>query len=186
MLIYILILLLYGFMLLSSIGVAVFLLGQIYASLTTVAPFISVPEEVLGDIVAELNLTPGSVFYDVGCGDGRLLRAAVKTCPDITAIGIERSWYPYILARWTCAAFPRISILRQDIFASDFSKATHVFAYLSRAAMPRLCALLRTQCRPGTQLISCDFSVEGVTPQHTIDLPERGNILAKRLFIYTL
>jgi precorrin-6B methylase 2 len=63
------------------------------------APFIPVRKGVVLPIIEALKLAPGSVLYDLGCGDARILLEATKNTKDIKAIGIEKNYIVYLWAK---------------------------------------------------------------------------------------
>src|SRR5215475_5935607 len=54
------------------------------------APYVASPTRVVDHMLSLANVRPGETVYDLGCGDGRILIAAVKTYK-AKAVGIEIS-----------------------------------------------------------------------------------------------
>src|SRR5438045_2769216 len=50
-------------------------------------PYLPTDEHVVGPILDFAGVGPGDVFYDLGCGDGRLVVAAARR--GATAIGVD-------------------------------------------------------------------------------------------------
>jgi SAM-dependent methyltransferase len=173
-----------AFLLAVCLLTAVFFVTEICAALATVAPFVPVPGHAEEKILEHLRLSEGSVLYDLGCGDGRLLLKAVERFPGITAIGIERAWRPYLLARFKTRN-SLIQIRRGDFFQSDLSDATHIFFYLFPGIPDRLLSIMKKQCTPGTRIISCDFPAEAFVPSEIISI-ESPAPRGKKLFVYTV
>ena len=67
---------------LISLGIAVFMIVQFISEFTTDAPFVPIPKEIEDKIIENLKLSPGSMLYDLGCGDGRILIKAVQKYPN--------------------------------------------------------------------------------------------------------
>jgi len=96
------------FYILTAIIILVFFLSTIQTMLYTKVPFVPVPKEVLPDILKALDLKNGSIMYDLGCGDARVLTEAAKASKSSETsessksrfVGIERVWFPLVLARF--------------------------------------------------------------------------------------
>ena len=162
-----------------------FLLAQVFAIFTTNAPFVPIPRDVVGDIVKNLKLNSNSVLYDLGCGDARVLIKAVEKYPEVKAVGVERAFLPYLLARFYTRKYKNIEIRRENIFRTDVSNATHVFMYLFPGVPDKLIEIFKEKCRPGIRVVSCDFESKNYKPVEIIDI-ESNNKIGKKLFVYSL
>ena len=54
------------------------------------APYVASPARVVDRMLEMANIRPGETFYDLGCGDGRILIAAVQKYK-VKAVGVEIS-----------------------------------------------------------------------------------------------
>ena len=171
--------------LLVSIFVALFLLAEIVAHLTTVAPFVPIPRDIIPEIVKSLNLNDDSVLYDLGCGDGRVLMEAIKSNPNIIAVGIEKALFPYFLGKFHTRKNESVEIRRGDIFTVDVSDATVIFFYLFPGVPDKLMSVLEKKCKSGTRVVSCDFDCKERKPVEVIDL-NNTNPRGKKLFVYNI
>ena len=159
---------------------------DIIAQFTTDAPFVPIPKGIDDKIIESLKLKSESILYDLGCGDGRVLISVTKKNPDIKAIGVEKAFVPYFLAKLNTRNFKNISILREDIFKTDISKATHIFMYLYPAVIKKLWPLIQKSCKAGTRIISCDFQNEEMEPSEIIDIKSQNKSRGKKLFVYII
>ena len=169
-----------------SVTIVLFITAQIIAVFTTDAPFVPIPDGVEYAIVDALGLQNGSVLYDLGCGDARVLRTAMEKYGGVRAVGIEIGFFPYLLARFKSRKYKNIKIKREDIFRTDVSDATHIFLYLYPQVMEKLMPILEKKCRKGTRIVSCDFQDKNRVPDATIPLPQNNNKRGKNLFVYIL
>ena len=172
--------------LLVSILIAIFLVAQIVAHFTTDAPFVPIQNEVIGDIVKNLNLNNDSVLYDLGCGDGRILKEAVKSNPNVRVVGVEKAIFPYLLASFYTRGNKNLRIRREDIFTADVSDATVIFFYLFPGVPDKLLPIIEKQCKPGVRVISCDFECKDRKPAEVIDLNNANSKMGKKLFVYNI
>ena len=98
----------------------------------------------------------GDVVYDLGCGDGRIVIAAVRqagalgVCVDIDPQRIAESREN---ARQAGVA-ERIEFLNQDLLATDLTRATVVMLFLSPELNLRVRPKLLRELKPGTRVVS--------------------------------
>lgn len=159
---------------------------RIIETFTTDAPFVSVPDNIENDIVKNLKLTTGSVLYDLGCGDARILKRALDSQPNMRAVGIEIAFLPYLLAKFFTRKYKQIEIKREDIFQTDIKDATHIFLYLYTPVVSKLINNIKDQCRPGTRIVSCDFEIQSCVPIEIIDLKNKRSRLGQKLLVYEI
>lgn len=166
------------------------MLVWMYSGITSKVPFISVPYSILPDIEKALDIQDGSVVYDLGCGDARVLRFLAHKYPKATFIGIEKGVFPYYLAKtiswWNKKMGHRdnVQILRQDFFKHDLSKATHIFVYLYPQIMDDLLNKFEKELSNGTHLVSATFKFTQKEPIAEIDLLRKKSQLARHLIAY--
>ena len=158
---------------------------QLMAIFTTDAPFVPVPNKTEDNIIKCLELKPGSILYDLGCGDARILIKAVKKHPEIKAIGVDVGFLPYLLAKFYTRNYKSIEIRREDIFKTDVFSATHIFLYLYPKVINKLIHNIRKQCKPNTRIVSCDFELDNLSPIQTIEL-DTTSLRGKKLFVYII
>ena len=124
------------------------------------------------------NVTSDDVVYDLGSGDGRLPIIAAQKY-GAKGVGIEID--PRLVEiSWRIAneaeVANRVSFIVGDLFEADLSKATVVTMYLSPSIMkilePRLRAL-----KPGTRIVSHQFSMPGWIPDRRIQVDESELLL---------
>ncbi len=167
------------------VGITVMLILWLWSLSVTKAPFVPIPNEVLPKIIEALKLTPSSVFVDLGCGDGRVLMAATKQFPNIRCIGIDKALFAIMSARFVARRmYPNISFIRSNFFKTSFRDATHVFTYLFPRLMNDLLPHLEKELRPGTRLVSCDFTFNNKKPVEVIELDRPQHALGKTLYVY--
>lgn len=175
------------FILISIIFLAIFA-AQLIAVFTTDAPFVSVPKEIIDEIIVNLELESNSHLFDLGCGNAKLLVEASKRYPNILATGVEIGFLPYFIAKIKTFKYRNIKIIRENIFKTDLNKATHIFLYLYPSVINKLLPQIRLQCRPGTTIVSCDFQFKEIIPSKVEDLSDINPSFprGKKLYIYKI
>src|SRR3989344_1368151 len=90
------------FLLLVSVvltfGLIIILILLLRDQLKVKVPFVPTRKRALAPIVQALEIKPGDVIFDLGCGDGRILRAVSKSVSGIRAVGVERGVIPYLVS----------------------------------------------------------------------------------------
>ncbi|MGD9329911.1 MAG: class I SAM-dependent methyltransferase [Desulfobacterales bacterium] len=130
-----------------------------------------------------IELQPGQVLVDLGCGDGRVLRAASRRCR-IRAEGYELNPLAYLKARLLCLGHSRIRIHMQNFWGADLTEADVVFCYLFPDVMPRLARKLCAELKPGAVVVSCNFPLARLTP---LTVLKPGNSLTNDpIFVYRM
>ncbi len=98
------------------------------------------PRDVVNQMLAEVSPQPEEVVYDLGCGDGRFLEAAIKNHGS-QAVGVEinSEVAEFAEKRLTESGIPRRwRIVRGDATKYRYTKADIVVTYLSVDLMKRL------------------------------------------------
>lgn len=114
-----------------------------------------------------LDLRPGQRLVDLGCGDGRVLRSAVRRWA-IRAEGYELNPLAYGLARLLCLGKGSITLHRQNFWQADLSAADAVFCYLFPDVMAPLARKLSRELRAGSMVASCNFPLPGWMPDQVL------------------
>ena len=122
--------------------------------------YLPTPPELVAEMLDRLNLNGDDVFYDLGCGDGRIAIAAVQRC-GVRGVGIdidpERIREAEENAKIAGVA-SRLEFRLQNLFESEIGEATAVYLYL----LPHLNLRLRPRferLQPGTLIVSRDFDM---------------------------
>lgn len=153
------------------------------------APFVPIPQKVVSPIVDALRIRDGSVVYDLGCGDARVLAESYTRHPRAQYKGLEVATLPLILSWLKLKSIKKphtISVRRKDFFKENLSDATHIFVYLFPHVMDNLLPKFQKECKPGTRIVSCDFQFKDKVPIETIDLHRSPRVLGKYIYVYEI
>lgn len=127
------------------------------------------PHNVVADMLRLGGVREGDLVYDLGCGDGRSVIAAVKAgargvCVDIDPQRILESRANAAVA----GVAERIRFLEQDLFTTDFRDATMVFLFLWPDLNLKLRTKLWRELRPGSRVISYVHDMGDWPPRQTL------------------
>jgi len=128
----------------------------------SVAPYVPTPMNVVQEMLRLAGAGPGDVLYDLGCGDGRVVLAAVEEYNVDRAVGLEIN--PRMAEATRMKVYDRelqgrIAVLEADFFQEDLSEATIVTLYLTTMGNSRLRPKLEKELKPGARVVSHDFPV---------------------------
>jgi outer membrane protein assembly factor BamB len=149
------------------------------------AIFVPTPADVVEKMLESAALTAGSVLYDLGSGDGRIVMAAARK-HGCRAVGYELDSHLVELSRETARSngLERlVRIERADLFTADLSDADVVVVYLPT----NLLARLRPQfdrLKPGARVVSHQFPIPGLRPATSLDLVSTEDGDRHRVFLW--
>lgn len=140
------------------------------------APWVPVRQKDIKRIFELAQLKPGEQFYDLGCGDGRLIITAYK---DFLAkpTGIELSLLQYFFCCFRIRLLGlsnKISLIFGSFYQKDLSPADVIFAFLTPMAMRRLKPKFERELKAGCRVISYAFAVPGWQPQKISKLDKKS------------
>ncbi|MBL8384862.1 MAG: methyltransferase domain-containing protein [Burkholderiales bacterium] len=127
------------------------------------------PPNVVAAMMRLAEVRAGDVVYDLGCGDGRTVIAALQAgasravCVDIDPQRIRES-------RANAAAAgvaDRIRFVEADLFTTDFGDATVIIVFLWPDLNLKLRPRLWREARPGTRVISYVHDMGDWRPHRT-------------------
>ncbi len=105
-----------------------------------------------------LELKEGQVVYDLGCGDGRFLKAAAKQ--GARAVGYELNPFMFLYSWFTTRRYGRkVRVRYGNFWKADISKADAVFVFLLDKYMPKLDEKLKSEGKKGLKLASHTFKI---------------------------
>ena len=140
-------------------------LGNLPARLPD-APAIMSPEFMVEAMLKLADVRAGDMVYDLGCGDGRIVIAAALR--GARGVGVDIDPRQIRLATERAAAAKvsdRVRFVVTDLFNMDFRDATVVSLYLGEEVNLKLRPKLRSELRPGTRVVSHEFSMGDWQPE---------------------
>lgn len=141
-----------------------------FGALRNRVPYFPSDKSIFPVLALLLPSEPKASILDMGSGYGGVLRSLRKSRPDLIFWGIELALLPWVLGRainWFRGA--PIHLLFGNLFKLDLSQFDLAYAYLSSAVMTDLGSKVRSEMRPGSIFVSCEFSVEDFSPDLTIN-----------------
>jgi ribosomal protein L11 methylase PrmA len=130
-------------------------------------------------------LTPDSVLYDLGSGDGRIVIAAARQY-GCQAVGYEIDASLVELARDNVRSNNlehRVRIEHADLFTVDLSDADAIMVYLPSPLLDRLRPQF-DQLKPGARIVSHQFPILGIKPNHRLNFVSTDDGDRHHLFLW--
>ena len=125
---------------------------------------------VVDEMLKLAQVTAGDVVYDLGSGDGRIVVLAAQNY-GAHAVGIELDPRLIDISRSVAhdaQVDDKVRFIQGDLFKADLSEATVVMLYLSYGVNRDLEPKLRRELRPGTRIVSHQFSMGTWTPERRV------------------
>jgi uncharacterized protein (TIGR03000 family) len=154
--------------------------------------FVPTPPQVIDAMMKLAKVGEDDVVYDLGCGDGSLVIAAVKQFHAQRGVGIDLD--PQRIreakAKAKAAGVENKVEFRQGnvLEVEDLSKATVVMLYMSDEMNQKLMPILQKQLKPGSRIVSHRFTMGSWEPDKTItvDLPQEEIPEEKLIHLWTI
>jgi SAM-dependent methyltransferase len=150
-------------LLLVSLGLlAGFLIGGLLG-----APWVPARNSDVEAMLEAADLRANQLYVELGCGDGRLVVAAVKK--GARAIGYEINPLLWLFAWMRCIRYSRAHIRLANFWPKPLNEADVVMAFLMPKFMPRLASKAKKELKPGARLISYIFQIPDKHPVKKTD-----------------
>lgn len=133
--------------------------------------FIPTPDDVVDAMCSIAKVGPNDVVYDLGCGDGRIVIAAITDYKAKRGVGIDIDPKLVKLSEKYAAeakVSDKVTFRQQDVLTiKDLSEATVVMMYMGEAVNLRLMPILKKTLKPGSRIVSHQFKMGDWKPDAT-------------------
>lgn len=120
------------------------------------------------EAICELSsLHDGEIFYDLGCGDGRVVDFVSRNFA-VEAVGIEIQPIFYAICLIRKLFNPKSIFKFKNLFDEDLSRADVVYFFgMPNQVNKKLLPKLKRELKPGTRVVSNTFGIEDWEPIQT-------------------
>lgn len=137
-----------------------FLLALVFmVSSISGAPWVPARAFDIEALLDDVKLKKSEVFFELGCGDGRLVKAAARR--GARATGYELNPLLFVVAWLRCINQPGASIRLGNLWDVDLRPADVVMVFLVPRTMPRLHRKAQQELRSSARLVSYIFPIVG-------------------------
>ncbi len=134
----------------------------IYSSLMG-APYVPTKKKLALEILSEIKFKKNGLFVELGSGDARITRTAVKNYPiygmavDVNGLLIIWSKFLGILD----GTYSRIDFVTKNILSINLTQADYIYLFLFPALIQKLIPKFNKELKKGTIIISHGFLING-------------------------
>jgi SAM-dependent methyltransferase len=141
-------------------------------------PYVPTPDEIVSEMIRMAGISENDVVYDLGCGDGRIV---ITACQKTGARGVGVDIDPERISESRSNAKAaniesKVTFIQQDLFKADFSEATVLALYLLPEINVKLRPRILNDMRPGSRIISHNYSMGEWLPDTARHLDARHSI----------
>lgn len=154
-----------------------------WLTIRSFAPWVPSFKKDLARIFAVAGLREGEVFYDLGCGDGRVVAYAAKKFP-VRAIGVELIFPLFVVCkiRQLLSGNKRMQFKNKNLFQENLSQADVVYVFgIPGTLAGRVKEKFKQELKPGARVVSYVFKIEGLVPAK-VDKPTPKH---NSIYLYT-
>lgn len=148
-------------LLIFLIFVSIYGTSLIFSSLMG-APYVPTKSKLAIEILKEVKFKNNGLFIELGSGDARIIRTAVKNYSvrgmAVDVNGLLIIWSK-ILSRFD-GTRSRINFVVKNILAVDLAKADYIYIFLFPALIEKLLPKFDKELKKGTIIISHGFSID--------------------------
>ncbi len=145
-------------------GFFVFVELPILLAAFSMAPWLPTRKSDLPRVNELLKLKKGEVFYDLGCGDGRICHYVAERNPEADVCGFELAYPLFLWARLMQLFRPKknLRIKLKNVFKQDLSGADVIYFFgLRKTLNKRLKKKFERELKKGTRVFVYDDEIEG-------------------------
>lgn len=141
-----------------------------------VVPFVPTPMKVVESMLELAKVSRNDVVYDLGSGDGRIvIMAAQKFGAHAVGVELDPELYKESSARINKLGLQKKAhIIYGNMFQVNVHPATVVTLYLLPSVNDQIEPMLDKELRPGTRVVSHDFSMNGWNPVKTEEVTDEN------------
>lgn len=145
-----------------AIIIALIVLVGFLVSSISGAPWVPARKYDLDAILNDVKLSKQDTYIELGCGDGRLMRAAAKR--GATVIGYELNPLLWLIAWLRMIGQKNVRVILGNFWEKDLTQADVVMAFLVPRTMPRLGKKADAEMKRSARLVSYIFPIPHKKP----------------------
>lgn len=150
-------------------------------------PYVPTPQAVVDKMLDMAEVHEGDYVIDLGSGDGRIVISAVKR--GAYGHGIDLDPERIAEARKNAkdqGLEDRVLFLKQNIFDTDFSRASVITMYLLSTVNQKLRPHLLENLEPGTRIVSHSFNMGDWKPDQTAEVTPESSDRAHDIYYWVI
>lgn len=136
-------------------------ISLIYSSLMG-APYVPTKNKLALEILKEVRFKKNGLIVELGSGDGRIVRTAVKNYP-VNGMAVDINGLLILWSKFLAKldkTYSKIIFLNKNILKVDLTKADYIYLFLFPALIKKLIPNFDRDLKTGTVIISHGFPIE--------------------------
>ncbi|HIQ24218.1 MAG TPA: methyltransferase domain-containing protein [Pyrodictium delaneyi] len=147
-------------------------------------PWVPTRRQLIGYVLHIARVGHGDIFYDLGCGDGRVAIEAAKRGARAVCVELRRDLIESAMENARKAGvYDKIEFINDNFFNITLNKATVVYMYLLTRVNAALRPKLEAELKIGARIVTLDFAIPGWKPIHVEKYYIGG--LTRTIYLYT-
>jgi SAM-dependent methyltransferase len=149
--------------------------------------YVPTPNDVVEKMIDMAQIKKTDLVYDLGCGDGRMVRMAAKK---VGCKGVGFEIVPRLVEEARKKAKKDkvdhlVKIEQEDIFTLDIAKAQVLLLYLLPNMEKKLIPQFE-KLKDGARIVVHDYPIAGMTPDKSVTVTSNEDGVKHTLYLYTL
>src|SRR3989339_2150853 len=148
-------------LLIFLIFMSVYGLSMIFSSVMG-APYVPTKSKLALEILKEVRFKKNGLFVELGSGDGRIVRTAVKNY-SVRGMAVDVNSLLIIWSKFLSkldGTYSQINFVNKNIFKVDLTKADCIYLFLFPALIKKLLPKFYKELKKGAIIISHGFPIE--------------------------
>lgn len=125
------------------------------------APWVPIWQKDVYRLAGLLKLEDGKTFYELGCGNGRVIFNFAKKYPQVNFVGIELSPFFYLFCqlRKIFGGYKNVRIVFNDYLRLDFNRADYLYFFLNNKPAQEIGRKIEKEVNKKMIIISYCFEI---------------------------
>lgn len=150
-------------------------------------PYVPTPQPVVDKMLEMADVGPGDYVIDLGSGDGRIVISAVKR--GAYGHGVDLDPQRIKEARGNAESQDLgdgVMFIQEDIFETDFSRASVITMYLLNSVNRELRPRLLAELEPGTKIVSHSFNMGDWEPDMEAEVAPENSSRSHAIYYWVI
>jgi len=137
-----------------------FYLISLFISVFFGSPYVPTKRDVVDKILKKIKPKKGQLFYELGCGDGLLIKKAVKQY-QVYGVGIDINPFFILYLKLSSMIRGRTNpkFIHQDILKADLKNADYIYCFMMPNLLEKLRKKFDYELKENTIVISHGFKI---------------------------
>jgi len=147
------------------------------------APWVPIYRSDLARLDQLIELESGKTFYDLGCGNGRVIFYLAKKYPEVNFTGVEISLIFFLICclRKFAGKYKNVKLKLFDYMLLDLNKADYIYAFANKLTIEDLARKIEKEIDKNLVVVSYCFPISS---WEKFLLPEENNPGEKKNLIH--